>query len=532
MQKYIFITGGVASSLGKGITTSAIGRILKSRGLNVTAVKFDPYINVDAGTMNPYQHGEVFVTVDGAETDLDLGHYERFIDVNLHKHNNVTTGTIYETVISRERRGEYLGGTVQVVPHITDEIKKRITMVAEKDNAQLILVEVGGTVGDIEGLPFLEAIRQLKREIGHGNSLNVHVTYIPYLKAAQEFKTKPTQHSVKELRSIGIQPEVLIARSERPIPAEHKEKMSLFCDVPIEAVIDVPDLDTIYRAPICLEDAGLGALIQERLNCSNGVADLEVWKDIVSKSQNPSSEVEVVLVGKYVTIKDAYLSVVEALKHASIHLSNNLKIKYVPAEYLESPDFENILKNSDGIIVPGGFGARGIEGKINAISYARKNNLPFLGLCLGMQLAVIEFARSCCGLAGAHSSEFNENSSFKVVDLVPGQEVLIGTGGTMRLGAYRAELRNNTRASKLYQKQFVLERHRHRYEVNPDFVSILETNGLIFSGWHNNLAEIIEISNHPFFMATQFHPEFASRPTQPHPLFLGFIESAIKNRYK
>ncbi len=530
MAKFIFITGGVTSSLGKGITTAAIGRILKDRELKVTAVKFDPYINVDAGTMNPYQHGEVFVTVDGAETDLDLGHYERFMDVNLHKHNNVTTGTIYESVINKERKGDYLGGTVQVVPHVTDDIKKRILKVADKDSADIVLVEVGGTVGDIESLPFLEAIRQLKREVGTGNALNIHVTLTPYLKAAQELKTKPTQHSVKELRSIGIQPEVIVTRSDRPLPVEHKEKISLFCDVPLEGVIDIPDLNSIYEAPLLLEEKGLGKLLMNRLNYGERIVDLKRWKEVVEKSQNRSGEITIALVGKYITVKDAYLSVVEALYHATINIGVNLKVRYISADTLESHNSLALLEGVKGVLVPGGFGKRGIEGKINAITFAREKGIPFLGLCLGMQLAIIEFSRSCCGFKGAHSTEFDPSTSYEVITLVPGQRGMEDTGGSMRLGNFSAHLTENSLVRTLYGREVIFERHRHRYEVNNDYVPAFEKKGLIASGWNKdlNLVEVIELKNHPFFVATQFHPEFSSKPTFPHPLFEGFLRKGLE----
>lgn len=530
MAKFIFITGGVTSSLGKGITTAGIGRILKDRGIKVSAIKFDPYINVDAGTMNPYQHGEVYVTEDGAETDLDLGHYERFMDINLHRQNNVTTGTIYETVIKKERNGEFLGGTVQVVPHVTDEIKKRILQVSKQDQADIVLVEIGGTVGDIESLPFLEAIRQLKREVGVGNSINIHVTLIPFLKSAQELKTKPTQHSVKELRSIGIQPEVIIARSDRPVPEELKDKISLFCDVPIDAVIDIPDVNCIYEVPLLLERKGLGKIIMNLLHFEDKGADLTLWEEFVNKTNHRNEQMTIALVGKYITIKDAYLSVVESLNHSAINLGIDLKIKYISSDILESPGYEDHLQNVNGILVPGGFGKRGIEGKINAIKYARENKIPFLGLCLGLQLTVIEFARSCCGLENAHSEEFDPNSKYLVIKLVPNQKGLVDTGGTMRLGNFSAYLTPNSLVRKLYGVEFINERHRHRYEVNLDFIPLLEKNGLIASGWNRelNLVEVVELKGHPFFIATQFHPEFTSRPTSPHPLFKGFLMKGLE----
>ncbi|MCQ6253555.1 glutamine hydrolyzing CTP synthase [Methanocaldococcus sp.] len=532
-MKFIFITGGVISSLGKGITAASLGRLLKARGFKVNMVKVDPYLQIDAGTMSPYEHGEVFVTEDGGETDLDLGHYERFIDENLTKHNNITTGKIYWSVLTKERRGEYLGKTVQVIPHITNEIKDWIKKLGE--NYDITIVEIGGTVGDIESLPFLEAIRQFKKDVGKENVLYIHVSLLPYIKAAGELKTKPTQHSVKELRSIGIQPDILICRTEYPISSKIKEKLSLFCDVDREAVIEARDAKTIYEVPLNLEKEGLGKLVTKKLNLPDREPNLEDWRKFVDRVINPLNEVVIAVVGKYVELKDAYLSINEALIHAGAKNDTRVNINWIHSERLECEEFEEILdkyrenNQLDGILVPGGFGDRGVEGKINAIKYARENDIPFLGICMGMQCAVIEFARNVCGLEGANSTEFDENTKYPVVDLLPEQKEIDAKGGTMRLGAYPAILKEGTLVHRLYKKIKVYERHRHRYEVNPEYHEILENYGLTISGKSpdGRLAEFIEIDKNRYFVATQAHPEFKSRPNKPHPLFDGLVRAAL-----
>ncbi|MGE5599576.1 MAG: CTP synthase [Bacteroidota bacterium] len=529
MAKYVFITGGVVSSLGKGITAASLGCLLKSRGVKVTAMKLDPYINVDPGTMSPYQHGEVFVTDDGAETDLDLGHYERFIDVPLGKGNNVTTGKIYWSVISKERKGDYLGGTVQVIPHITNEIKDRILRVGRESHADVVLVEVGGTVGDIESLPFLEAIRQLKSDLGRDDTMYIHVTLVPFIGAASELKTKPTQHSVKELRGIGIQPDVIVCRSEKPLADELRAKIALFCDIDKEAVVGNRDAETIYEVPLLLEEAGLDEIVLRRLGLRCGGRDLSEWRDIVRRIKSPRTSVEVAIVGKYVQLPDAYLSVAEALRHAAVAHEANVRIRWVNSETLEHEEPARWLDGVDGIIVPGGFGNRGIEGKINAIRYARVGGVPYLGLCLGMQCAVIEFARNVCGLAGANSSEFDPDAPHLVIDLLPEQKEVEGMGGTMRLGLDPVCLEPETRAHRAYGESLIFERHRHRYEVNSEYYDVLARGGLCISGRlpDRGLVEIIELPNHPFFVATQFHPEFKSRPNRPQPLFRDFLGAAL-----
>lgn len=533
--KYIFITGGVVSSLGKGITAASLGRLLKSRGFRVTIQKFDPYINIDPGTMSPYQHGEVFVTDDGAETDLDLGHYERFIDVSLNKNSNVTTGKIYWSVINKERKGDYLGSTVQVIPHITNEIKDRIIRVTKDAHTDIVITEIGGTVGDIESLPFLEAIRQMKTDVGKENVLYIHVTLLPYLEMAGELKTKPTQHSVKELRSIGIQPDIIVCRSAKKIPRELKEKIALFCNVDVEAVIQNYDAETIYEVPLILNQEGLDSIVVEKLNLEDGEADLEEWKEIVNKIKSPKNNVCIAIVGKYVDLHDAYMSVVEALNHGGIHANTEAKIKWVHAEDLEEQDdVSKQLDGIDGILVPGGFGDRGIEGKIKAIKHARENNIPYLGLCLGMQCAVIEFARHVCGMKGAHSTEFNPDSPYPVIDLLPEQKDIEEMGGTMRLGVYPCKVEQNTLTFKAYGEEIIYERHRHRFEFNNEFREELQECGLVISGTSpdGRLVEVIELKDHPWFVGTQFHPEFKSRPNNPHPLFRDFIQASIeyKNR--
>jgi CTP synthase len=527
-MKLIFVTGGVVSSLGKGITAASIGRLLKARGFKVTIQKLDPYLNVDPGTMNPYQHGEVFVTEDGAETDLDLGHYERFIDSNMTRENNVTAGIIYWSVLNKERKGEFLGGTVQVIPHITNEIKERILSLGKKDY-DIVIVEVGGTVGDIEGLPFLEAIRQLKKDIGKENVMYIHVTLVPYLKTSGEVKTKPTQHSVKELRSIGIQPDMIICRTDRELPPDVKDKIALFCDVDSSAVIDAPDMDCIYEVPLHFERSMVGNIITEILGMEDRTPRLQDWEELVQRAKNLRKSVTIGFVGKYIGLKDAYLSVVSALEHSGIWEGARVNIKWIDAESVEKEGVK-VLEGVDGILVPGGFGQRGIEGKITAIRYARENKIPFLGLCLGLQCAVIEFARNVCNLQGANSTEFDPKTPHPVIDLLPEQREIKNMGGTMRLGGYRCELKEGTLASRLYNRAYVVERHRHRYEVNNEYRGILESNGLVVSGIYKerDLVEIIELKDHPFFIATQFHPEFTSRPNRPHPLFSGFIRATLK----
>ncbi|MBO8125768.1 MAG: CTP synthase [Firmicutes bacterium] len=535
MAKYIFVTGGVVSSLGKGITTASIGRLLKSRGFSVSIIKFDPYINVDPGTMSPYQHGEVFVTDDGAETDLDLGHYERFIDINLTKLNNVTTGKIYWSIITKERRGDYLGGTVQVIPHVTNEIKERIIRVAQETDADVVLVEVGGTVGDIESLPFLEAIRQLRIDVGRRDVMFIHVTLVPYIKAAGELKTKPTQHSVKELRSIGIQPDLIVCRSERPLSKELREKIALFCDTKPEAVIPNEDAKHIYEVPLHFAREGLDDLVLERLDLPKHPRDLSDWEEMVRRLEQIDGEVEIALVGKYIKLHDAYLSVVESLRHAGIANGVKVNIRWVLSDALDdaSPqEVEKELSGVHGVLVPGGFGYRGIEGKINAIRWARENKVPFFGICLGMQCAVIEFARNVAGLSGAHSSEFEPNTPYPVIDLMPEQKEIEDMGGTMRLGLYPAILTQGTTTYAAYNEEIIYERHRHRYEFNNVFRNELTKAGLVLSGLSpdKRLVEVVELPDHPWFVGCQYHPEFKSRPNRPHPLFRDFIAAAVKHK--
>lgn len=538
MTKYIFVTGGVVSSLGKGITAASLGRLLKNRGYKVTIQKFDPYINIDPGTMSPYQHGEVFVTDDGAETDLDLGHYERFVDENLSKASNVTTGKIYQSVINKERKGEYLGSTIQVIPHITNEIKERVMRVGKADNADIVITEIGGTVGDIESLPFLEAIRQVRKDLPNKNDvIYIHVTLVPYISAAEELKTKPTQHSVKELRSIGIQPDIIVCRTVKELSENMKKKIALFCDVEPDAVINNLTADSIYDVPLLMEQEGLDHIALKKLGLADRPVDLSDWKDMVARIHNAKGVTRIALVGKYVKLHDAYLSVVEALSHAGYAYGTKIDIRWVNSEELEEnkPDLNEVFKDIDGIIVPGGFGYRGIEGKIDAIRYARENKIPYLGLCLGMQCAVIEFARNVCAMKKANSSEFIPDTPYPVIDLMSDQEDVTEKGGTMRLGIYPCKLKDGTKARKLYDnKEIIYERHRHRYEVSNELRPILEKAGLIISGTSpdGRLVEIIELKDHPYFEATQAHPEFKSRPNRPHPLFLGFIEAALKERKK
>jgi len=532
MTKYIFVTGGVVSSLGKGITAASLGRLLKNRGLNVTIQKFDPYINVDPGTMSPYQHGEVFVTDDGAETDLDLGHYERFIDINLSKLSNVTSGRVYSTVLRKERRGDYLGGTVQVIPHITNEIKERVLRAGSETNADVVITEIGGTVGDIESLPFLEAIRQIKSDIGQDNVLYLHCTLVPYIKAAGEMKTKPTQHSVKELRSLGIQPNVIVVRTEMPISQDMKDKIALFCDIDKNAVIECRDADTLYSVPLALQEQKLDQIVCDHLKLLCPEADMTEWKQLVEKVLNLSKKTKIALVGKYVELQDAYLSVAEALKHAGYAFDADIDIDRINSEDVTKENVASLLGEADGILVPGGFGDRGVEGKIHAIQYARENQKPFLGICLGMQLATIEFARNVLGLEGAHSSELNPNTPYPIIDLLPEQKDVEDLGGTLRLGLYPCKLSEGTKAMEAYGEEVVYERHRHRYEFNNQFRQDMEASGFVFSGTSldGRLVEIVELKDHPWFVAAQFHPEFTSRPTRPQPLFRDFIEASLNNK--
>ncbi|MBS3811755.1 MAG: CTP synthase [Halanaerobiales bacterium] len=532
MTKYIFVTGGVVSALGKGITAASLGRLLKSRGLNVSIQKFDPYINVDPGTMSPYQHGEVFVTRDGAETDLDLGHYERFIDEYLTSNNNVTTGQIYGSVIAKERKGEYLGATVQVIPHITDEIKERITRVGKETDADVVITEIGGTVGDIESQPFMEAIRQLKGDLGKNCIFYLHCTLVPYVKTAGELKTKPTQHSLKELRGIGIQPDSLICRSDRELTKEVKDKISLFGDIEKKAVIQVVDADHIYEVPLMLEKEGLADIVIEKLEMEDIVKgpDLNEWKNMVDVMKHLKNEITIAIVGKYVELPDAYISISEALSHAGVVNKSKVNIKYIYSENLEKKEnLDKFFKDVQGILVPGGFGRRGIEGKIRAVKYARLNDVPYFGICLGMQCAVIDYSRSKLNFKGANSAEFDPETPYAVIDLMPEQKDIEDMGGTMRLGIYPCRLKDNTESKKLYKEEIIYERHRHRYELNNQYRNELKKNGMLMSGVSpdEKLVEIIEIKDHPWFIGTQFHPEFKSRPNRPHPLFIGFIKAAL-----
>jgi len=529
LAKYIFVSGGVVSSIGKGITVASIGRLLKSRGLSVSVIKLDPYINVDPGTMNPYQHGEVFVTDDGAETDLDLGHYERFIDANLTRASSVTTGQVYSAVIGQERRGDFLGGTIQVIPHITNEIKNRLRRVERQSGADVIIVEIGGTVGDIECLPFLEASRQMHLDLGRVNMLYIHLTLLPYIGAARELKTKPTQHSVKELRSIGIQPDVIICRSDYPVSRDIREKIALFCDVAPRAVIPLLTVPTIYEVPLILEQEGLGDLIVERLGLPANPPDLSDWRELVARANEPTEEVVVGLVGKYVGLHDAYLSVIEALRHAAWYHGRQVRIEWIDSLELEQGDPTPRLQPLDGIIVPGGFGNRGIEGMIRAARYAREHGVPYFGLCLGMQILCIEFARWALETDDVHSTEFNAFTQHPVIDLLPEQRDLAEKGGTMRLGMYACCLQPNTLARAAYNEAVVFERHRHRYEFNNDYRERLAARGLRFSGLSpdGRLVEVVEVAGHPWMLGTQYHPEFKSRPNRPHPLFRDFLGAVV-----
>jgi CTP synthase len=530
MTKFVFVTGGVVSSIGKGIVAASLGRLLKSRDYSVSILKLDPYINVDPGTMSPFQHGEVFVTKDGAETDLDLGHYERFTDTSMSRLNCVTTGAIYQSVINKERRGEYNGGTVQVIPHITNEIKQRIERVAKNTNPDVVITEIGGTVGDIESLPFLEAIRQFRKTVGRGNVIYMHVTLIPWIPAAGELKTKPTQHSVKELRSIGIQPDILICRCVEPIPHDIKEKLSEFCDVPVESVMGAPDAPSIYEVPLIMEREGLATQALKLLQMEQRLPELSRWQSMVDRLYSSTAPVKIGIVGKYTKLSDAYLSVVEALRHGSIATGSKLEIEWINSEELTAGNSPQQLADMHGILVPGGFGVRGVDGKIEAIAYARQNQIPFLGLCLGMQSAVIEWARHVAQLAGAHSSEFDPEATHPVINLLPEQHDVVDLGGTMRLGLYPCRLDENTLAHQLYQQEVVYERHRHRYEFNNSYRDLFMADGYLVSGTSpdGRLVEIIELPSHPFFIATQFHPEFQSSPSTPHPLFKGFMAAALQ----
>ena len=532
--KYVFVTGGVVSGLGKGITAASLGRLLKARGYKVTMQKFDPYINIDPGTMNPIQHGEVFVTDDGAETDLDLGHYERFIDESLSKKSNVTTGKVYWSVLQKERRGDYGGGTVQVIPHITNEIKSRFYRDYTTEETQIAIIEVGGTVGDIESQPFLEAIRQFQHEVGHQNAILIHVTLIPYLSASGELKTKPTQASVKELQGMGIQPDILVCRTEHELEKGIRDKIALFCNVPKSHVLQNLDVEYLYEAPLAMEKEHLAQVACESLNLECPEPDLSDWTDMVDALRNPDKEVEIALVGKYIQLHDAYISVVEALKHGGIAQHATVNIRWVDSELLNEENAQEVLGGVQGVLVPGGFGDRGIDGKIVAIKYARENKIPFLGLCLGMQLSIVEFARHICGLEDAHSIELNPNTTYPVIALMPDQDGIEDIGGTLRLGSYPCILDKNSKAYELYGEETIHERHRHRYEVNNDYRAILTEHGMKLSGLSpdGRIVEMVEIPEHPWFVATQAHPEFKSRPNRPHPLFKGFVEAAIAYKQK
>jgi len=527
--KYIFFTGGVVSSVGKGVTAAALGRLLKERGFNVTAQKLDPYINVDPGTMSPYQHGEVYVLDDGAETDLDLGHYERFMDTSLNRVCNFTTGQVYAEVIAKERRGDYLGGTIQVIPHITNEIKRRIGLAAKATSAEIVIVEVGGTVGDIESLPFLESLRQMRKDVGRENTLFIHVTWLPHIGATGELKTKPTQHSVSELRSIGISPDLIVARSDYPVEDELCDKIALFCDVDRKAVIPMVTTDVLYEIPLVMERATIGDYVLKRLGLeARRKPDWIEWEQLIARARDPKPTIKIALVGKYVELHDAYMSVREALKHAGLSLGVEVDINWVHSADLERGNNWEAVHQAHGIIVPGGFGSRGTEGKILAIRYARENKIPYLGLCLGMQLMVVELARKAFGNEQANSTEFDRSTPYPVIDLLPDQRDIVDMGGTMRLGLYPCNLQPGTKAIGAYGKDFVQERHRHRFELNNAYREVLIENGMRFSGLSpdGRLVEIAEISDHPFMVGTQFHPEFLSRPNRPHPLFVGLVKAA------
>ena len=528
--KYVFVTGGVVSGLGKGITAASLGRLLKARGYKVTMQKFDPYINIDPGTMNPIQHGEVFVTEDGAETDLDLGHYERFIDEYLDKQSNVTTGKIYWSVLTKERRGDFGGGTVQVIPHVTNEIKSRIYRNDASDDTHVAIIEVGGTVGDIESQPYLESIRQFQHDVGKENAILIHVTLIPYLRASGEMKTKPTQASVKELQGIGIQPDILVCRTEHELDASIRDKISLFCNVPSDHVLQNLDVDTLYEAPLAMEKEHLADVVCKCLGLECPEPDIKDWEDMVYALKNPKKSVKVALVGKYTALHDAYISVVESLKHGAVASNASVDIKWIPSEDLTEDNVEDMLGDVSGIIVPGGFGDRGIDGKILAIKYARENKVPFLGLCLGMQLSIVEFARHVCGFTDAHSVELNPSTTHPVIHLMPEQDGIEDIGGTLRLGAYPCILKEGTKSAEVYKSTEISERHRHRYEVNNYYRDDLKKNGMVIAGTSpdGRIVEMVELKDHPWFVATQAHPEFKSRPNRPHPLFAGFIKSALE----
>ena len=527
MAKFVFVTGGVVSSIGKGITAASLGRLLKCRGIKVAVQKLDPYINVDPGNMSPYQHGEVFVTEDGAESDLDLGHYERFIDINVTKNCNVTTGGIYSAVIDKERRGDYQGGTVQVIPHITNEIKERVLAITKESDAEIIITEIGGTVGDIESLPFLETIRQLKGNLGRGNTVYIHVTLVPYLRSANELKTKPTQHSVKELRSIGIQPDVIVCRSEQPLSKDMEDKLALFCDIDKDAVIQAVDVDSIYEVPLLLEEEGLADIVLDKLGIKSNPPDLSEWRQMVANAKGLRYTATIGLVGKYIALPDAYLSVGEALRHAGFYSETAIKIKWINAEDVTSANVSDYLHDVDGVLVPGGFGDRGIEGKIQAIRYARENKTPFLGLGLGMQLTVVEFARNVLNWQGANSVEFDPKTPYPVIRPIPDPQNQDIYGGVMRLGRYPCILRKGSLSQKAYNAEEIYERHRHRYEFNCDYRNDFDDNGLALTGLSpdGKLVEIVELEGHPWFVGTQFHPEFKSRPNLPHPIFRDFINA-------
>ena len=532
MTKYIFVTGGVVSSLGKGIVAASVGRVLKNRGLKVTLQKFDPYLNVDPGTMSPYQHGEVFVTEDGAETDLDLGHYERFIDVNLGQYSNVTAGRVYSSIIEKERRGDYLGGTVQVIPHVTNEIKSRVLLAGESSDADVVITEIGGTTGDIDSLPFLEAIRQIRSDLGRENVCYIHCTLLPYIKAAGEMKTKPTQQSVKELRGLGIQPDIIVVRNELALTDELRAKISLFCDIPKQNVIESRDVSNLYQLPLNLKAQKIDDIVLKHFNLTAKEASMEEWISLVERVDNLKDEVRIALVGKYVELHDAYISVVESLKHAGYKHNSKVKIDWIQSEDITEENVHEYLKEADGILVPGGFGDRGVEGKITAIKYARENKIPFFGICLGMQLAAVEFARNVCGLTGAHSSELDPNTPYPIINLLPDQENVVEMGGTLRLGSYPCTLTEGSQAHKEYGEINITERHRHRYEFNNFYRERLTNKGLVLSGVSpdGRLVEIVELPEHPWFVAGQFHPEFKSRPEKAHPLFAGFIKASLENK--
>ena len=531
MTKYIFVTGGVVSSLGKGIVAASVGRVLKNRGLKVTLQKFDPYLNVDPGTMSPYQHGEVFVTEDGAETDLDLGHYERFIDVNLGQYSNVTAGRVYSSIIEKERRGDYLGGTVQVIPHVTNEIKSRVLLAGESSDADVVITEIGGTTGDIESLPFLEAIRQIRSDLGRENVCFIHCTLLPYIKAAGEMKTKPTQQSVKELRGLGIQPDIIVVRNELALNDELRAKISLFCDIPKQNVIESRDVSNLYQLPVNLKAQKIDDIVLKHFGLTAPEADMTEWLALVDRVDNLREDVRIALVGKYVELHDAYISVVESLKHAGYKHNAKVKIDWIQSEDITEENVHEYLKDADGILVPGGFGDRGVEGKITTIKYARENKVPFFGICLGMQLAAVEFARNVCGLTGAHSSELDPNTPYPIINLLADQENVVEMGGTLRLGSYPCTLVEGSVAHKEYGEINITERHRHRYEFNNFYRERLTQKGMVLSGVSpdGKLVEIVEIPEHPWFVAGQFHPEFKSRPEKAHPLFAGFIKASLEN---